>query len=89
MFLTHAELQFKVVVTENITQMGLPKREHSNLVEALRVLEGRSGIGFVWFSQEDVVRHPIVARIISAYEGYERGRDSSEEQEAEEELAQE
>lgn len=89
MFLTRIGFGSKVVVTGDITQIDLPKREHSGLVEALRVLEGVPGIGFVWFSQEDVVRHPIVARIISAYEGYERDRDNSEEQEAEEGLAKE
>ena len=88
MFLTRIGFGSKVVVTGDITQIDLPKKEHSGLVEALRVLEGVPGIEFVWFSQDDVVRHPIVARIIEAYETHERSSDKAEEEEAQEGLAQ-
>ncbi len=79
MFLTRIGFGSKVVITGDITQIDLPKKEHSGLVEALRVLDGVEGIGFVWFSQEDVVRHPIVARIIEAYESHEQDRDNPQE----------
>ncbi|HIC97494.1 MAG TPA: PhoH family protein, partial [Aquificaceae bacterium] len=79
MFLTRIGFGSKVVVTGDITQIDLSKKEYSGLVEALRVLRGIPGIGFVWFSQEDVVRHPIVARIIEAYEASERGSGEGKE----------
>lgn len=82
MFLTRIGFGSKVVITGDITQIDLPKKEHSGLVEALKVLDGVPGIEFVWFSQEDVVRHPIVARIIEAYESYERGSGKAEEEKA-------
>ncbi len=86
MFLTRIGFGSKVVVTGDITQIDLPKKEHSGLVQALRVLQGVPGIEFVWFSQEDVVRHPIVARIIEAYEAHERGSDKAEEESSSEEM---
>ncbi len=75
MFLTRIGFGSKVVITGDITQIDLPRREQSGLVEAVRVLQGIEGIGFVWFKEEDVVRHPIVARIIKAYEEFERTRE--------------
>ncbi len=87
MFLTRIGFGSKVVITGDITQIDLPKKEHSGLVEALRVLEGVEGIDFVWFSQEDVVRHPIVARIIEAYESHEQDRDNPQEGSDQEGLA--
>lgn len=75
MFLTRIGFGSKVVITGDITQIDLPRREQSGLVEAVRVLQGIEGIGFVWFKEEDVVRHPIVARIIKAYEEFERARE--------------
>ncbi len=86
MFLTRIGFGSKVVITGDITQIDLPKKEHSGLVEALRVLEGVEGIDFVWFSQDDVVRHPIVARIIEAYESHEQDRDNPQEGSDQEEL---
>ena len=79
MFLTRVGFGSKVVVTGDITQIDLPKKEHSGLVEAMRILKGIRGIDFIWFSQDDVVRHPIVARIIEAYEKYERDSDKDKE----------
>ncbi len=89
MFLTRIGFGSKVVVTGDITQIDLPKKEHSGLVEALRILKGIEGIDFVWFSQDDVVRHPIVARIISAYEAHERDTDKAQEGEVQEGPSQE
>ncbi len=72
MFLTRVGFGSKVVITGDITQIDLPRREQSGLVEAIRVLQGIEGISFVWFKEEDVVRHPIVAKIIKAYEEFEK-----------------
>lgn len=72
MFLTRVGFGSKVVITGDITQIDLPRREQSGLVEAIRVLQGIDGISFVWFKEEDVVRHPIVAKIIKAYEEFEK-----------------
>ena len=78
MFLTRIGFGSKVVITGDITQIDLPKKAHSGLVEAMRVLKGIEGIEFVWFSQDDVVRHPIVAKIIKAYEEFERASEEDE-----------
>jgi phosphate starvation-inducible PhoH-like protein len=78
MFLTRIGFGSKVVITGDITQIDLPKREHSGLVEAIKVLQGIEGISFVWFTEEDVVRHPIVARIIKAYEEFERSKEEQD-----------
>ncbi len=88
MFLTRIGFGSKVVVTGDITQIDLPKKEHSGLLEALHILKGLEGIDFVWFSQEDVVRHPIVAKIISAYEAYERDSDKVQKKKVQEEVSQ-
>lgn len=74
MFLTRIGFGSKVVITGDITQIDLPKKEQSGLVEAIKVLRNIEGISFVWFKEEDVVRHPIVARIIKAYEEFERSK---------------
>jgi len=78
MFLTRIGFGSKVVITGDITQIDLPRKEQSGLVEAVKVLQNIEGISFVWFSQEDVVRHPIVARIIKAYEEFERTKEEQD-----------
>lgn len=75
MFLTRIGFGSKVVITGDVTQIDLPRREQSGLIEAIKVLQGIEGISFVWFKDEDVVRHPIVARIIKAYEEFERAKE--------------
>jgi phosphate starvation-inducible PhoH-like protein len=79
MFLTRIGFGSKVVITGDITQIDLPKKEESGLVEAIKILKGTEGIGFVQFGREDVVRHPIVARIIRAYEEYEKKQGAGQE----------
>ena len=71
MFLTRIGFGSKAVITGDITQIDLPKVSQSGLVEATNVLKGIQGIGFTYFSEKDVVRHPVVQRIIKAYEKYE------------------
>ncbi len=68
MFLTRIGPRSKVVITGDITQIDLPKNEKSGLSEALNILQGIEGIGFVYFEKEDVSRHRIVKKIIEAYE---------------------
>ena len=58
----------RMAVTGDTTQIDLPRGVKSGLVEAERILRDVPGIGFTRFGPEDVVRHPLVARIIRAYE---------------------
>ena len=71
MFLTRMGFNSRVVITGDITQIDLPKAQKSGLVEAMRILKGIQGIALQRFLESDVVRHPLVARIIKAYESYE------------------
>lgn len=68
MFLTRIGFGSKAVITGDITQIDLPSRSHSGLVQASHLLRGINGIQFVEFSNTDVVRHPLVQQIIQAYE---------------------
>lgn len=68
MFLTRLGENSKAVITGDITQVDLPAGTESGLVEARRVLQGVSGIGFMTFVPADVVRHPLVQSIIQAYD---------------------
>ena len=68
MFLTRIGFGSSAVVTGDITQIDLPNRQESGLKNAMRILEGVSGIAFTMFTPKDVVRHPLVQRIVEAYE---------------------
>ncbi|MGE0799795.1 MAG: PhoH family protein, partial [Lautropia sp.] len=68
MFLTRIGFGSKAVVTGDITQIDLPKRQPSGLVQAERILRRVRGVAFTRFTSGDVVRHPLVARIVDAYE---------------------
>jgi phosphate starvation-inducible PhoH-like protein len=68
MFLTRLGHSSKAVITGDITQIDLPPHKHSGLVEAHRALKNIDGIALVEFQRKDVVRHPLVQRIIAAYE---------------------
>ncbi len=68
MFLTRIGFGTKAVITGDVTQIDLARGQKSGLVEADRVLAGVRGIAFTRFSSADVVRHPLVQKIISAYE---------------------
>lgn len=70
MFVTRIGYNSKTVVTGDITQIDLPSGRMSGLVEAARVLAQVQGVGFVYFNERDVVRHPLVQRIVRAYETY-------------------
>jgi phosphate starvation-inducible PhoH-like protein len=68
MFLTRLGQGSRAVITGDITQVDLPRGRQSGLVQAKRVLENIPGIGIVYLDQQDVVRNPLVQRIIQAYE---------------------
>ena len=65
----------QAVITGDITQIDLPKGAKSGLRHAIEVLDGVNDISFNFFSAQDVVRHPIVARIVQAYEEYEANKE--------------
>ena len=68
MFLTRIGFGSKAVITGDVTQIDLQRNQKSGLVDACQVLDGVRGIAFTQFSSVDVVRHPLVARIVDAYE---------------------
>ena len=68
MFLTRMGVGSKVVVTGDVTQIDLPERTRSGLVDALHVLKNVNGIAQCYFTEKDVVRHRLVQEIIKAYE---------------------
>jgi phosphate starvation-inducible PhoH-like protein len=68
MFLTRIGFGSKAVVTGDVTQVDLPPRQASGLKQAVEVLRGVEGISFTWFTARDVVRHPMVQRIVEAYD---------------------
>jgi phosphate starvation-inducible PhoH-like protein len=74
MFLTRLGFDSKAVVTGDVTQIDLAPGQRSGLNEALRILHGVEGIGFMRFTEADVVRHPLVQSIIRAYEREDNNR---------------
>jgi phosphate starvation-inducible PhoH-like protein len=77
MFLTRIGFGSKAVVTGDVTQIDLGRGRKSGLVEAREVLKKVRGIAFTHFEAEDVVRHPLVQRIVNAYGNYELRVSSS------------
>ena len=71
MFLTRIGFNSKAVVTGDITQVDLPRSTKSGLRHALEVLQDVDGLSFNFFESKDVVRHPVVARIVQAYEAFD------------------
>ncbi|QGQ95725.1 PhoH family protein [Paenibacillus psychroresistens] len=67
MFLTRLGFGSKMVITGDVTQIDLPRGKKSGLIEAQRILNAVEEIGFIYFSEQDVVRHTLVQRIIVAY----------------------
>lgn len=87
MFLTRMGFHSKTVITGDVTQIDLPGGRASGLVEAVHVLQGVDGIGFVEFTRRDVVRHRLVQRIVDRYERLEArqsGAGNHEEKETQE-----
>jgi len=71
MLLTRLGFDSKAVITGDVTQIDLPAETRSGLVDATKILEGIEGIEFLYFSEKDVVRHPLVQSIIVAYERHD------------------
>ncbi len=80
MFLTRLGFHSKAVITGDITQVDLPENKVSGLIEIQGILKGTEGIEFIYFSDKDVVRHPLVQEIIKAYERAEERRQRHREQ---------
>ena len=71
MFLTRMGNHAKFIVTGDITQIDLPNKGGSGLKRAMEILKGIPGISYVNFTKEDIVRHPLVTKIVKAFEGNE------------------
>jgi phosphate starvation-inducible PhoH-like protein len=71
MFLTRIGFGSTAVITGDATQIDLPRGQQSGLTHATQVLESVEGISFTWFANKDVVRHPLVQRVVSAYDDFE------------------
>ncbi len=74
MFLTRLGYSSKAVITGDITQIDLPQKGQSGLVQAIKILDGIEGIKIIHFSKFDVVRHRLVMEIIRAYEALEKNK---------------
>jgi phosphate starvation-inducible PhoH-like protein len=76
MFLTRIGFGSRAVVTGDVTQVDLPKDKKSGLRDVIEILNGIKGIEFVLLKEQDVIRHPLVAKIVKAYEIYEKSKES-------------
>ena len=74
MFLTRLGNNSRAVITGDVTQIDLPNPRKSGLIEAMTVLDGVDGIRFIHFESGDVVRHPLVQRVIQAYDNFGRAQ---------------
>ena len=75
MFLTRLGVNSKMIITGDATQIDLPRTVQSGLLQALRILKGVDGIGVIEYGKKDIVRHPLVQRIVDAYESKEKKVD--------------
>ena len=78
MFLTRMGSESKIVVTGDVTQVDLPEGMTSGLLDAVRVLRGVEGLSVVEFAGTDIIRHPMVQRIVDAYERADAAREARE-----------
>jgi phosphate starvation-inducible PhoH-like protein len=83
MFLTRIGFNSQAVINGDITQIDLPQGKMSGLREAQEVLTGVEGIKFFFFDQRDVVRHPLVQKVVNAYEQFERVKSARERERSE------
>ena len=79
MFLTRLGYGSKAIITGDVTQIDLPRGKQSGLKTVLRILAGVKGIGITYLNKNDIVRHPLVQRIIDAYEKYEKTNERAAE----------
>lgn len=80
MFLTRLGMNSKMVVTGDVTQIDLPRSTRSGLLSALRILRNVKGIGVIEYEKKDIVRHPLVQRIVDAYENVREEENDKEEE---------
>jgi phosphate starvation-inducible PhoH-like protein len=76
MFLTRLGANSKSIITGDITQIDLPPKTASGLIQAKEILSNIEGVGFVYFDKSDVVRHKLVKDIIDAYEKHKNGESN-------------
>ena len=76
MFLTRLGMGAKMIITGDCSQIDLPRSTQSGLVNALKILRGVKGIGIIEYEKKDIVRHPLVQRIVDAYEKKEKTVDA-------------
>ncbi|MBQ7878937.1 MAG: PhoH family protein [Bacteroidaceae bacterium] len=72
MFLTRMGNNTKMIITGDLTQIDLPQKQNSGLVQALHILRDVKGIGFIELNKKDIVRHKLVTRIVEAYDAYDK-----------------
>ena len=72
MFLTRLGIGSKAIINGDVTQIDLDGNKHSGLIQATKILKNVSGIGFTYFNDSDIVRHPLVKKIIGAYDSVEK-----------------
>ena len=90
MFLTRLGMNAKMIVTGDMTQIDLPERQTSGLVQAVSILSRVKGVGVVEFNKKDIVRHKLVQRIVEAYEQLdEKNKREREARKAEQEAEKE
>jgi phosphate starvation-inducible PhoH-like protein len=77
MFLTRIGFGSTAVITGDVTQIDLPRGSQSGLTHIMNVLEDVDGLGFTYFQSRDVVRHPLVKRIVEAYEIFDAEQTTS------------
>ena len=77
MFLTRLGYGSKAIITGDVTQIDLPRGKQSGLKTVLRILANVKGIGITYLNKNDIVRHPLVQRIIDAYEKYEKTNEKA------------
>lgn len=75
MFLTRLGVNSRMIITGDATQIDLPRTVQSGLLQSLRILRGVEGIGIIEYEKKDIVRHPLVQRIVDAYEAKEKKVD--------------
>ncbi len=75
MFLTRMGISSKFILTGDTTQIDLPKKSESGLLQAMRILDKIEGISIIRFDERDIVRHHLVKRIVKAYEQEENGKN--------------
>jgi phosphate starvation-inducible PhoH-like protein len=75
MFLTRMGLNTKYVITGDVTQVDLPRKQQSGLILALRILKGIEGMATIYFDSSDIIRHRLVKEIVLAYDRHEEHFD--------------